>query len=91
MTNYLFRPRLPALLAALAEPGVLIYETFMIGNARYGKPSNPEFLLRPQELLGWARDNALSVVAFEEGYVDQPKPAMVQRLCAVRGELVAKL
>ena len=91
VTNYLFRPRLPALLAALAEPGVLIYETFMIGNARYGKPSNPEFLLQPQELLGWARDNALSVVAFEEGYVDQPKPAMVQRLCAVRGELVAKL
>lgn len=85
VTNYLFRPRLPALLAALAEPGVLIYETFMIGNERYGKPSNPDFLLQSQELLDWAKAGGLSVVAYEEGYVDLPKPAMVQRLCAVRG------
>lgn len=85
VTNYLFRPRLPLLLAALADPGVLIYETFMAGNKRYGRPSNPDFLLQPQELLDWAKANALSVVAFEEGYVDLPKPAMVQRLCAVRG------
>lgn len=91
VTNYLFRPRLPMLLAALAEPGVLIYETFMIGNERYGKPSNPDFLLQPQELLGWAKDNGLSVVAFEEGYVDLPKPAMVQRLCAVRGKWIARI
>lgn len=91
VTNYLFRPRLPLLLAALAEPGVLIYETFMIGNERYGKPSNPDFLLQPQELLGWARDNGLSVVAYEEGYVDLPKPAMVQRLCAVRGKWIARI
>lgn len=87
VTNYLFRPRLPVLLAALADPGVLIYETFMAGNERYGRPSNPDFLLQPQELLDWARGNALSVVAFEEGDVDLPKPAMVQRLCAVRGVL----
>lgn len=91
VTNYLFRPCLPALLAALAEPGVLIYETFMIGNARYGKPSNPDFLLRSQELLDWAKAGGLSVVAYEEGYVEQPKPAMVQRLCAVRGTLAAPL
>lgn len=91
VTNYLFRLRLPALLAALADPGVLIYETFMIGNERYGKPSNPEFLLQSQELLDWARKNGLSVLAFEEGYVDLPKPAMVQRLCAVRGAVAARL
>jgi SAM-dependent methyltransferase len=91
VTNYLFRPRLPALLAALADPGVLIYETFMIGNERYGKPSNPEFLLQSQELLRWAREGDLSVVAFEEGCVDLPKPAMVQRLCAVRGAVVGRL
>jgi SAM-dependent methyltransferase len=91
VTNYLFRPRLLALLAALDDPGVLIYETFMIGNERYGKPSNPDFLLQSQEMLGWARDNALSVVAFEEGYIDLPKLAMVQRLCAVRGAVVGRL
>jgi SAM-dependent methyltransferase len=91
VTNYLFRPRLSALLAALADPGMLIYETFMIGNERYGKPSNPEFLLRSQELLDWAKAAGLSVVAFEEGSVDLPKPAMVQRLCAVRGKLVARI
>jgi SAM-dependent methyltransferase len=91
VTNYLFRPRVPALLAALADPGVLIYETFMIGNERYGKPSNPDFLLQPQELLEWARKGGMSVVAFEEGYVDLPKPAMVQRLCAVHGAVGASL
>jgi hypothetical protein len=63
----------------------------MIGNERYGKPSNPDFLLQSQEMLGWARDNALSVVAFEEGYIDLPKLAMVQRLCAVRGAVVGRL
>ena len=91
VTNYLFRPRLPALLATLADPGVLIYETFMIGNERYGKPSNPDFLLQSQELIDRARENGLSVLAFEEAYVDLPKPALVQRLCAVRGKVAARL
>lgn len=86
VTNYLYRPRLADLAVALGDPGVLIYETFMFGNARYGKPSNPEFLLRPQELLGWAHAAGLRVVAFEEGRVARPKPALVQRLCAVRGD-----
>jgi SAM-dependent methyltransferase len=91
VTNYLFRAHFPALLAALATPGVLIYETFMVGNERCGKPSNPDFLLRSQELLDWAKESGLRVVAFEEGYVDLPKPAMVQRLCALRGDLTLAL
>lgn len=91
VSNYLYRPRLADLLAALADPGVLIYETFMLGNERYGKPSSPQFLLQSQELLRVAADAGLRVLAFEEGYLDQPKPALVQRLCAVRGEVVARL
>lgn len=91
VTNYLYRPRLDDVLAVLATPGVLIYETFMFGNARYGKPSNADFLLQPQELLNWAQRGGLRIVAFEEGYVERPKPAMVQRLCAVRGEFTAAL
>ena len=83
VTNYLHRPLLPLLMNALGEGGVLIYETFMIGNERYGKPSNPHFLLRPGELLEVVR-RRLHVVAFEEGEVDAPKPAVVQRLCATR-------
>lgn len=84
VTNYLFRPRLAPLLELLAPGGVLIYETFMQGNERFGKPSNPDFLLAPNELLqrvaaGW------TVVAFEQGEIAQPRPAVVQRLCAVRG------
>lgn len=90
-TNYLHRPRLADLLAALADPGILIYETFMLGNERYGRPASPEFLLRPQELLQVAAAAGLRVLAFEEGYVDRPKPALVQRLCAVRGEVAARL
>jgi SAM-dependent methyltransferase len=83
VTNYLHRPLLPRLAESLAPGGVLVYETFMAGNERYGKPSNPEFLLRAGELLEAFRD--LTVVAFEQGNVARPKPAMVQRLCALRG------
>jgi SAM-dependent methyltransferase len=84
VTNYLHRPLFPALADALAGGGVLIYETFMLGNERFGRPSNPDFLLRPNELLE-AFGDGLTVVAFEQGEVAQPKPAVVQRLCAVRG------
>ena len=82
VTNYLHRPLLPAMAAALEPGGVLIYETFMRGNEKYGRPSNPDFLLRPGELLESFRD--LAVIAFEQGYAERPKPAMVQRLCARR-------
>lgn len=82
VTNYLHRPLFPTLLDALAPGGVLIYETFMAGNERFGRPSNPAFLLRPGELLEAFR--GLAVKGFEEGEVGEPKPAMIQRLCAVR-------
>lgn len=82
VTNYLHRPLFPHLIEALASGGVLIYETFMAGNERYGRPSNPAFLLRPNELLESA--NSLQVLAFEQGYTEFPKPAMVQRICARR-------
>ena len=82
VANYLHRPLFPAI-AAVLEPGsVLIYETFMRGNEKFGRPSNPEFLLQPGELLEAFKD--LSVIAFEQGYRAQPKPAVVQRLCARR-------
>lgn len=83
VTNYLFRPLFPLLLDALADDGVLIYETFMAGNERFGKPSNPAFLLRPGELLDVVRGR-LTVVAFEQGELATPRPAVVQRLCATR-------
>lgn len=81
VTNYLFRPLFAHLAAALAADGVLIYETFAAGNERFGKPSNPDFLLQPGELLERVRGR-LRVIAFEDVYVERPKPAMVQRLCA---------
>ncbi|MEK6244481.1 MAG: class I SAM-dependent methyltransferase [Pseudomonadota bacterium] len=82
VTNYLYRPLMGQLRDCLAQNGVLIYETFMLGNERFGKPSNPEYLLRPGELLEVFK--GLTVKAFEEGAVGEPKPAMIQRLCAVR-------
>ena len=82
VTNYLHRPLFPVLRASLVEGGVLIYETFMLGNERYGRPSNPEFLLRPGELLEAFR--GLRVIAFEQGAAIEPKPAMIQRLCALK-------
>lgn len=84
VTNYLWRPRLPDLLALLAPGGVLIYETFMIGNAAYGKPSNPDFLLQSGELRHVAKAAGLRELAFVEGYVAEPKPAQRQAICAIR-------
>lgn len=84
VANYLWRPRLPDLLALLIPGGVLIYETFMDGNAAYGKPTNPDFLLRPGELRAVAAAAGLREIAFAEGYVERPKPAMRQAICAVR-------
>ena len=82
VTNYLHRPLFPLLLDALAPDGVLIYETFMVGNERYGRPANPDFLLKPNELLGVTE--GLEVLGFEQGYAADPRPAMVQRICARR-------
>jgi hypothetical protein len=89
VTNYLHRPLFTVLEEALAAEGILLYETFMLGNERFGRPSNPAFLLEPGELLqAFAR---LQPIAFEQGQVERPKPAMVQRLCARRGEGKVKI
>ena len=81
VTNYLWRPLLPTLLASLAPGGVLIYETFTQGNETVGKPSRPDFLLRTGELLETCR--GLRVVGFEEGFHENP-PRFVQRIAAIR-------
>jgi SAM-dependent methyltransferase len=85
VTNYLHRPLLPVLADLLNPGGVLIYETFARGNERFGRPSSPAFLPDPGELLEVAR-RGLQVVAFEQGEIEMPKKAVVQRLCAVSGE-----
>lgn len=84
VTNYLYRPYLDRLPEMLAKGGLLIYETFAQGNAQFGKPSNPDFLLNSGELLALASRHALKVLAYEDIYTDEPKPAMVQRLCALK-------
>jgi SAM-dependent methyltransferase len=85
VTNYLHRPLLPAIARALAPGGALIYETFAHGNERFGRPRNPDFLLRPGELL--EAFATLTVVAFEQGEVSVPRPAVIQRLAAVLGPM----
>src|SRR5262245_17941204 len=82
VTNYLHRPLLPVIVAAVAPGGCLIYETFAVGNERLGKPSNPDFLLRPGELLEAVRGR-LVVLAYENLEVAEPRPAVVQRIAAV--------
>ncbi len=81
VTNYLWRPLLPTLVASLAPGGVLIYETFAAGNASVGKPSRPDFLLRSGELLAVCA--SLRVIAYEDGFLDHP-PRFVQRIAAAR-------
>jgi SAM-dependent methyltransferase len=83
VVNYLHRPLLPELVGAVAPGGVLIYETFARGNERFGRPARPAFLLGPGELLEAVRGR-LRVVAYEDTVVREPRPAKVQRICAVR-------
>ena len=80
VTNYLHRPLLSMLAESLAPGGLLIYETFAEGNARYGRPSNPEFLVREGELL--SAFSELNVLEYEHGFEEQPRPAVRQRICA---------
>ena len=95
VTNYLWRPLWPSLLASVAEGGVLFYETFSAGQSSVGKPSNPDFLLRPGELLQAV--GGLRVVAYEDGFGDDacdggdgahPAARFVQRIVAVHEPLV---
>ncbi len=88
VTNYLHRPLFADIFRSLAHNGILIYETFAHGNERFGKPSNPDFLLMPGELLKVVQatpEHPLRIIAYEDGYVDLPKPAMVQRICVLKG------
>jgi SAM-dependent methyltransferase len=81
VTNYLWRALFAQIVQSVDAGGVLIYETFALGNERFGKPSNPDFLLRPGELLGLVQ--GLRVVAFEDGFAAPPERC-VQRIVAVR-------
>jgi SAM-dependent methyltransferase len=83
VTNYLHRPLLPTLVDSLEEGGLLVYETFARGNEKFGKPSNPAFLLSPGELLEAVRGK-LRVLAFEDVVLSDPRPAAIQRLAARR-------
>ncbi len=83
VTNYLFRPRFSEICELLEPGGLLIYETFARGNERYGKPSNPDFLLEPSELPARCADAGLAVVAFEDGVIRGARLARVQRILAV--------
>lgn len=82
VTNYLHRPLMPVLIETIAPGGVLLYQTFMMGNARFGRPSRPEFLLQDGELLELVR-GAFSVTAYEARLISEPM-AMVQRIAARR-------
>ena len=81
VTNYLWRALLPTIVASVAPGGVLIYETFAHGHAAVGKPSRPDFLLQPGELLRACA--GLRIVAYEDGFLAQPA-RYVQRIAAVR-------
>jgi SAM-dependent methyltransferase len=83
VSRYLYRPLLTSLPEILNSGGVLIYETFMVGNERYGKPGNPNFLLSSNELLS-VYSPLLSIISFEQVEESNPKPAVIQRICGLK-------
>ena len=82
VSNYLYRPHIEGLIGSLAPGGVLLYETFARGNETFGRPRNPDHLLRSGELLDLVRER-LQVVAYEHGQTDEAPPGVKQRICAV--------
>lgn len=83
VVNYLYRPLLPRIVGAVAPGGLLLYDTFAIGNEAFGRPRNPDFLLRPGELPAAVEDE-LVVLKYFHGHIERPKPAMRQQICARR-------
>ena len=84
VTNYLHRPLFPAIAAAARPGGLIAYETFASGQERYGRPSNPDFLLRKNELLEWALGAGLIVERYEAATISGPAPRVIQRIIAIR-------
>ena len=80
VTNYLWRPLFPRIRDAVRPGGLVIYETFADGNERFGKPSNPDYLLKEGELNDWFSD--WEILGYEHAEVTDPRPAMVQHICA---------
>lgn len=81
VANYLHRPHFKRLYETLANDGLLIFETFAVGNEHFGRPSNPDFLLKPGELLE-VFGGDMDILAYEEVEETLPKPAFKQRICA---------
>lgn len=84
VTRYLWRPILARLFDAVAPGGVLIYETFAVGQEQFGRPRNPDFLLRPGELRARADALGYEILGFEDGVDQDPRPARLQKLAARR-------
>ncbi|WP_425406707.1 class I SAM-dependent methyltransferase [Hwanghaeella sp.] len=82
VTNYLWRPILPSILDAVAAGGELLYQTFAQGNERFGRPRNPDFLLKPAELESTAEAAGFDILDSFEGEISEPKQAVVQRVRA---------
>jgi len=87
VSNYLFRSRLDLLCGLIRPTGVLFYQTFALGNEAFGRPRNPDYLLRPGELLELAGRNGLHVLAYEDGIAGSPARARIQRMVACRPPL----
>ena len=83
VTNYLWRDILDDICEAVTPRGWLIYETFGVGNEVFGRPHNPDFLLRPGELAETVRDS-FRIIGYEHGQREIPSPAVIQRLAAIR-------
>jgi len=83
VVNYLHRPHLPLLCEALTPGGVLLFDTFAVGNERYGRPANPDYLLEPGELLQ-TFGARLELIAYQHGLVCEPSPAVRQCVCVRR-------
>jgi len=77
--RYLHRPLIPCIKKGIRKGGILIYETFTTEQTKYGRPHNPDYLLKPRELANWFRD--WQIIHYFEGLLDNPQRAMARIVC----------
>ncbi len=72
--NYLHRPLMPAIKQIIAKAGLIFYETFTVQQTKFGRPSNPDYLFKENELKESFRD--WEVIEYFEGVKTNPDRAV---------------
>ena len=69
--KYLQRSLIPHIKEGLRVGGIVIYETYTVDQTQFGKPKNPDYLLKYNELLDMFHD--FRCLRYREGIIEDRK------------------